>query len=359
MILTDEQKDAIRGILKSIKNNQVTTFGGLAGVGKTLCINTLAKSLPNFCICAYTGKATNVLRRRGLVGAATIHSTIYRPYKDIKGDTVWNLASPHDIPFVEGFIVDEASMCNMEIDRDLRSFGKPIIYVGDHGQLEPVGGTKFNLMANPMFKLETIHRNAGEIAHFAGHLREGKNPRDFPCEKQVQIVKEKVITSKNLADTDQIICAYNKTRVKLNARVRKEKGVEWTYLTVGDKIMCLRNNRLQQLFNGMQGIVTKIRKDFRFDFLSDGVQFNKIQYNPEQFGKETNQFEFNDPAHPFDYAYCITAHKSQGDSFDNIIVYEQKCDKWDHKRWAYTAASRAKNGLVWVETTNYVPDYLK
>lgn len=360
MLLTNEQKEMIRNVVRDVKQGrQVITCSGYAGTGKTVCINTLSKAMPNFCICAYTGKAANVLRKKGLSGASTIHSTIYRPYKDFNNETVWQLASAFDIPGLEGFIVDEASMIGTEIDRDLQSFGKPIIYVGDHGQLEPIGGTKFNLMAEPMYKLETVHRNAGEIAHFAEHLRKGLNPRLFPAEKAVQIVKEKVVTAKNLADTDQVICAYNKTRVKLNNQVRKEKGIEYTFIAIGEKIMCLRNNRVLQLFNGMQGTVTKIRKNDRFDFTSDGQEYSQIHYDPDQFGQETNKFEYGSPGNPFDYAYAITCHKSQGDEWNNVIVYEQKCDKWEHKRWAYTAASRAKRGLVWIESENYIPSYLK
>jgi hypothetical protein len=143
----------------------------------------------------------------------------------LKGDTVWELASKHELAdnFTEGFIVDEASMIGTEIDRDLQSFGIPIIYVGDHGQLEPIGGTKFNLMSEPMYTLETVHRNAGEIAYFAEHLRKGSLARLFKTDKSVQIVKERVVTAKNLADTDQVICAFNKTRCKINSQVRKEK----------------------------------------------------------------------------------------------------------------------------------------
>lgn len=30
------------------------------------------------------------------------------------------------------------------------------------------------------------------------------------------------------------------------------------------------------------------------------------------------------------------------------MVYEQKSGMWNHRRWAYTAASRAAEQLVWV-----------
>jgi exodeoxyribonuclease-5 len=361
MQLSDEQKNVIINILKSTDGNQVTTLGGYAGTGKSTIIATLIKALKNkslnYAISAYTGKAANVLRKKGM-DAQTIHSLIYRPETDYNGETVWHLLSPEEMSnLVDGFIIDEASMVSKEIHEDLMSFGLPIIYVGDHGQLEPIG-TKFNLMESPMFRLETVHRNAGEIAYFAEHLRKGNAARSFSCEKLVQIVDESVVQDKHLAAVDQIICAFNKTRVKINERVRAEKKIDFTYLSKGEKVICLRNSRKHRLFNGMQGLVSRVHKNETFDFLADGEKFNHIKYDPDQFGQETNKFEFRQEAHPFDYAYAITCHKAQGDQFGNVIVFEQKCDNWDHVRWSYTAASRAMNGLIWVKSAEFHPSYL-
>jgi exodeoxyribonuclease-5 len=361
MQLTEEQKDVIKGILKSLDNEQIVTMGGLAGVGKSTICRTLLQALKNkglsFAVSAYTGKAANVLRKKGL-GANTIHSMIYRPETDSKSETTWHLIPKWEIEEqVDGFIIDEASMVSREIHQDLVSFGLPIIYVGDHGQLEPIG-TKFNLMENPMYRLETVHRNAGEIAHFAEHLRKGNSASTFSASQKVQIVEESVIEDRHLAAVDQIIVAFNKTRVKLNQRVRKEKKIDFTFIAKGEKIICLRNSRQLGLFNGMQGVVTKVHKNEKFDFTSDGLIFHQIKYDHDQFGQESNQFEFKQEANPFDYAYAITCHKAQGDQFGNVIVYEQRCDNWDHVRWSYTAASRAVNGLIWVKSTEFHPSYL-
>lgn len=362
MSLTSEQKDVLKSLIGNLDNQQVQTLGGFAGTGKSTILKVLLDALHrrgrSFCAAAYTGKATNVLRKKGM-HAQTIHSTIYLPYKDENNETVWQLATASDLAMkgVDGFVVDEASMVSKEIHDDLISFGLPIIYVGDHGQLEPIG-TKFNLMQNPLYKLETVHRNAGEIAHFAEHLRRGNPASGFKGAKQVQIVKESAIEDRHLASVDQVICAFNKTRVKINQRVREEKKIQYTYLAKGEKVICLRNKKTQGLFNGMQGIVHKIHKNEKFDFLSDGNFFEKIQFDPEQFGKENNQFEFSQAAHPFDYAYAITCHKAQGDQFGSVIVYEQHCDKWDNVRWAYTAASRAMNGLIWIGVEKFTPYYL-
>jgi exodeoxyribonuclease-5 len=122
--------------------------------------------------------------------------------------------------------------------------------------------------------------------------------------------------------------------------------------------MCLRNNTAFGLFNGMQGRVTAIHKDERLSFVSDEVLYPFIQYDPDQFGKEKNEFVADRQVNPFDYAYGITCHKAQGDQFQNIIVYEQFCQHWDHWRWAYTAASRAMSGEIWISEESFIPYYL-
>jgi tRNA A37 threonylcarbamoyladenosine biosynthesis protein TsaE len=46
MQLTEEQKEVVRGIIKALNNNQVISFGGLAGVGKTTVCKTILQALP-------------------------------------------------------------------------------------------------------------------------------------------------------------------------------------------------------------------------------------------------------------------------------------------------------------------------
>lgn len=363
MSLTNEQKEVLRKIISNLDKSQVQTLGGYAGTGKSTIISVLLDALKrkgrNFAVCAFTGKATNVLRKKGIEKARTIHSTIYKCIRDSKDNVIWIPKLPDEIESenIDGFVVDEASMVSKEIHEDLISYNLPVIYVGDHGQLEPIG-TKFNAMQNPMYRLETVHRNAGEIAHFAEHLRKKLSPWSFKGTKKVQVIKEAGIENRHLASVDQIICGFNKTRVNLNQRVRTEKKIQYSFLAKGEKVICLRNNRTAGLFNGMQGIVTRIRKNDRFDFISDDVLYERIQYDVDQFGKESNDFHFNQEPHPFDYAYAITCHKAQGDEWGNVIVYEQKTDKWDSARWNYTAASRAKNGLIWIGVEEFRPYYL-
>ena len=348
MELTDKQKQALYQIVTGVKNNTPEiTLGGYAGTGKSVLVSYLTKFFPTFGVCAYTGKAANVLRRKGIASATTIHSRIYKPY--FENGVVYFDLTPD--PECSGFIVDEASMVGQDIYDDLKTFELPIVFVGDHGQLEPVNST-LNLMSNPDFTLEEIHRNAGPIAKFAEHLRNGWNPRGFQHEGgEVDFVSN--ITDEVLTSVNQVICAYNKTRVAINTQIRNALGYTGT-INVGERIMCLKNNRHQCLFNGMQGTVVNLYRGPRgrklLDFEFDGFIYEGVPYEEDQFGKESYKIKHGGGAespNPFDYAYCVTAHKAQGDEWDDVLVIEQNCKKWSHRRWAYTCASRARTKLRW------------
>lgn len=351
MKLTADQQMAIRNIWPGLKDGSKLqqTLGGYAGTGKSTLISFMLNRLKHTAVCAFTGKAANVLRRKG-VDASTIHSLIYEPYYEggvIKFELRTNL------PF-DRIIVDEASMVSLDLYTDLMSFKIPILFVGDHGQLEPVG-SDFNLMKDPDVKLEKIHRNAGDIAKFAEWLRFDRPAKGFRGgDGKILMFDRNFVRTpafiKMACESDQVICAYNKTRCDVNARVRAAMG-RTGMLVEGEKVMCLRNNKLLGIFNGMQGTVLAHYKKGRHDFIdfeSNGEIFPEIRIMPEVFGQEKSPDKVEKGFNPFDYAYCITAHKSQGDEFNNVMVIEQKCPNWEHKRWAYTSASRAKEKIYWI-----------
>lgn len=352
MKLSNEQKNITIELLKFKK--PVQTLGGYAGTGKTTLISHIMRAKPNFAVCAFTGKAADVLRRKG-IQASTIHSLIYEIKKgsdgkaemDEHGNPVWDLKSSLE---ADGIIVDEASMVDEELYQDLLSFNLPVIFVGDHGQLEPVMGN-FNLMVQPDFTLEEIHRNAGDIARFAEWIRMGYLPAAF----QRQVTSDKIIFLNKwqmepyLTQVDQVICAFNKTRVDLNTRIRARIGFKSQEPEVNDRAMCLRNNKKLGLFNGMQGRINYLYKKNRMQFKSEQGDNYDVTFDRSTFGKvQQNVSRFQDDPEPFDWCYAVTAHKAQGDEWDELLVLEQKSNQWDHRRWAYTAASRAKIRLYWV-----------
>ena len=116
-------------------------------------------------MCSYTGKASRVLNQRlkaeksikdsDYIG--TIHRLIYHPITNNKDEiTGWERRPNEDFKY-DMIIIDEASMLDEDIWNDLLSFDVPILAVGDHGQLPPIRGN-FNLMANPILRLEEIYR---------------------------------------------------------------------------------------------------------------------------------------------------------------------------------------------------------
>jgi exodeoxyribonuclease-5 len=348
--LTAEQKDVVKKIAKNVKSGheQVQTLGGYAGTGKTTITAMLNHIFPNFATCAFTGKAASVMRNKGMLNSQTIHRTIYYP---VRGEDNKMEFWPKTIGMlggIDGFLVDEASMVAKEEYTNLLSYGLPIVFIGDHGQLEPVG-SDINVMKDPMYKLETIHRNAGEIAWFADHIRKGGDPWDFESKEKVQIAHASEATDDIILGTDQILCAFNNTRKGVNNNVRRLQKRGPT-VEKGDRVICLRNNKVDGVFNGMQGTVYEVslkKKKITID-MDDGERKNDLPFWPQQFDSETTLADVDYQINLFDFGYCITAHKSQGSEWDNMVVYEQICKKWDHTRWAYTAASRAKGNLIWL-----------
>lgn len=353
--LTEEQREAIRK-LTTLKS-QIQTLGGYAGTGKSTVIKALLSRLKGFAVCAFTGKAANVLRRKGIT-ARTVHSLIYTTYEVEEWDNEleckvkhlrFDLRKPNNLKY-RGFIVDEASMIGRYLDKDLRSFGLPIIYVGDHGQLEPVADRGFNLMENPDITLEKVHRNAGSIAHFAEHLRKGYRAEDWePSNSDVDGTEVSVTDLEEVQsnDVDQMICAFNSTRVEINKAVREVLGYPDDRPVVNDRIICLQNVQAHNLWNGMQGTIVRIDGK-RITFRADNREIT-VAHVPEQFNNEKRLENLDRRSVvPFDYAYVVTCHKAQGDEWDKVLVLEQKCGAWSHSRWAYTAASRACKKLIWV-----------
>jgi exodeoxyribonuclease-5 len=90
----------------------------------------------------------------------TIHSLMYFPETDDVSGMIlgWHRREWLEFDFI---FVDEASMVGKEIWEDLLAYGVPIVAIGDHGQLPPIGKDNFNLMEDPEYVLTEIHRQAG------------------------------------------------------------------------------------------------------------------------------------------------------------------------------------------------------
>lgn len=339
--LDDKQRHAADAVVRDAERDGLCTLGGYAGTGKTTILSYLYRNLRGWKFVAFTGKAASNLRKKG-VEASTIHSAIYHPIEKEDGKITWELKDDEELGYCRGFAIDEASMVGSSLLRDLQEYGRPIIAVGDHGQLPPVKDDA-GLMIDPNYTLETIHRNAGPIAAFAEWLREGNDPGEWrgkDREGVVRVVSPKEIKIADLIASDQVITAYNADRERINTQVRWNLGRKGSPVAVGDRVVVLRNSREYGVYNGQQGVVTLKEKERSYLTIDTGCSTHKFPFT----------FDLEDKyAVPISYAYCVTCHKAQGDEFDNVIVFEGRPnDLWPHNKWTYTAASRVKKDLTWV-----------
>jgi exodeoxyribonuclease-5 len=252
-------------------------------------------------------------------------------------------------------------MISTELYDDLCSFNIKLLFVGDPGQLEPVGDNP-NLMKVCDFTLSKIHRQAEDspIIVFATRIRLGNllipRPSDSATTTTSSVtVQPKELNGALLTGVNQLIVARNTTRKTFNDRFRQYYKYPAQTIVPGDKLICLRNNASFAVFNGMILFVHSIVNEsasywnvkFRDEF---GLVFNHIiPVWKDPFRRELAKHE-NCPkiyAH-FDYGYAITCHKSQGSEWDRVLVYDEFMPPkiWCMKRWRYTAVTRASKELI-------------
>src|SRR5882757_10072335 len=163
-----QQDAALRAVAEWLKakpgrGNTPAVFRlfGYAGTGKTTLARHLAEGVEgNVVFAAFTGKAALVMRARGCVDARTIHSLIYRPKEIESEEPSFVLNDDSEAAQAKLIIVDECSMVDEELGRDLLSFGRPVLVLGDPAQLPPVKGGGFFTEAEPDFMLMEVHRQA-------------------------------------------------------------------------------------------------------------------------------------------------------------------------------------------------------
>jgi exodeoxyribonuclease-5 len=272
-------------------------------------------------------------------------------------------------------------MVSEQIFNDMRSFGIPILAVGDHGQLSPVEGA-FNLMENPHLRLEKVHRQAegSPIISLATYIREeGELPLHYDSNEHVRFVHPsglrdslQALYCSNLTGLQltniALLCYTNAKRRMANALVRQIRwGIkEDDPVREGDLLICLRNS-MNVLFNGMRARTISSREHGKYwwwthvVFDEDDIELKASMFRP-QFNRNGTIARHEDVAEYgfdsyswskqlgllFDFGYALTVHKSQGSAFkDTFLLYERPnmVDQDEFRRWLYTAATRASERL--------------
>ena len=87
-------------------------------------------------------------------------------------------------------VIDECSMVDAELGRDLMSFGVPLLVLGDPAQLPPIQGGGFFTDAEPDAMLTEVHRQAEDnpIVRLSMDVREGREPRRRASTARPQVV---------------------------------------------------------------------------------------------------------------------------------------------------------------------------
>lgn len=391
MILTNEQEKALKIILEKYQNHEkYVTICGFAGVGKSTLVKFAIEALDvnqdRVAYACYTGKAAEVLRRKGNKNAMTLHRLLYDSIPRPGGGFFRKPKISLDYDIV---VIDEISLAPKSMIDMLLKHNVFCIFIGDNFQLPQIDKNEaHDYLNHPDIFLSTIMRQAAEseIIQLTMKVREGKDIPPMQGNEVIVIPRKELVTG-HLTWADTIITATNATRHGINQQMRELLGYEGA-LCEGEKVLCKRNywedcnDDGDALVNGTIGeiqnpfesfvripsyiknnrhdlptIMCNIKPDGGSEFM--GVNIDKdflLNETPcvdwrvaYQVGRLRNKIGDILPRQ-ITYGYALTCHASQGSEWDKVLVIEENFpfDKKEHQRWVYTAATRAAEKLVLV-----------
>jgi exodeoxyribonuclease-5 len=339
---------------------QIFRLFGFAGTGKTTLAKHLAEHVDGeVAFAAFTGKAALVMRAKGCHGARTIHSLIYRARESGEETPSFDLWDDAPASKASLIVVDECSMVDAELGRDLLSFGVPVLVLGDPAQLPPISGGGFFTSDEPDVMLTEVHRQAQDnpIIRLSMQVRAGER-LDVGDYGDVQVTSRADLDPERVLSADQVLVGRNNTRRAYNTRMRERRGFADALPASGDKLVCLRNNRRKGLFNGSLWQVKErprarrqiLRMQLTPDegFAGKGI---RVSVRPECFTGAIEKLDWpmRKKYDEFDYGYVLTVHKAQGSQWDNVVLFDESFAFPDSReRWLYTGITRAAQKLTLV-----------
>lgn len=389
MELTPKQEEGLAEALERHRNNEkYVTISGYAGTGKTTLVSFIISALDvdrdKVAYVSYTGKAAEVLRKKGNPNAMTLHRLLYDSFPRPGGGFI---RVPKKYLGYTIIVVDEVSMVPKSMIDMLLAHKVFVIFLGDPFQLPMIDKNEaHDLLDHPHVFLDQIMRQAAEseIIQLTMKIRNGE---EIPYMKgnEVMVIPKADIRTGHLTWADSIICATNATRHAYNHQMRQLLGFTGE-LQAGEKVICKRNywddcnEDGDALVNGTIGIVKNPFESFvriplyiksnkhdlpviTCEVIPDGgSEFQSVNIDKDFLIKETPCVDWRVSyqvgrlknkigdimPRQITYGYALTCHAAQGSEWDKVLVIEESFpfDKEEHKRWLYTAATRASQKLV-------------
>jgi len=356
-----QQDAALKAVTAWLKagDREVFRLFGYAGTGKTTLARHISEDAGgDVCFAAYTGKAAHVMRSKGAKGAGTIHSLIYRSRGEDENGPTFVLNDDSAAGKAALIVIDECSMVDEEVGRDLLSFGTPVLVLGDPAQLPPISGAGFFTEVEPDVMLTEVHRQAADnpIIRLSMIVREGGR-LEAGVYGESSVMARSALQPDAVLGVDQVLVGRNITRKNYNTRIRELLGHDNPQPVVGDTLVCLRNERKRGLLNGSLWQVERVGKPrkgllrYTLSPEGEGLETRKavVSINPAFFDGTVDALT---PAQrrrsdAFDFGNVLTVHKAQGSQWDDVMLFDESFAFRENRgRWLYTGITRAANRIT-------------
>lgn len=389
-------------VLDAATTSPLAILGGSPGTGKTYTAAKLIdRCLRHFgaddvAVMAPTGKAavriTEAMQSYGIsLVAKTIHSTLKVMAGGGDGGWVFEHGPGNPLPF-RVLVVDEFSMCDTDLAASFfaaRSPGTLVLFVGDVGQLPPVGhGAPLRDMIEAGVsygELKEIRRNSGQIVEACVRIRQGQqfecggNLVEVPANgPDAQIAAMLVTIDSEVAQAGldpvwdcQVIVPVNVksdlSRKKLNeilqGELNRNPPIKGSPFRIGDKVVNTKNGWFPPVrghepddeddvetnadgkvycANGELGKAVLVEQNYLHVELQSPERLIVV---PRGKAEEGDGEDGTDTGCNWDLGYALSCHKMQGSEVAHAIVMvddsagaSQVCSR----EWLYTAISRAK-----------------